>query len=392
MHFLSRCVRAAGALFLCSAAVFAQELPRVYLDTTYSPPSGNVISVSSGGDLQAALDNAQPGDTIQLEAGATFTGNFILPNKTGTSWIYIQSSSYSSLPAPGNRVSPSQAGLMPKIVTDNNSPAIGTAAAAHNYRFVGVEISTVASQTTNIVYLEADGGQTSTSQVPTDIVFDRCWIHGTSTATTRRGIALNSARTAVIDSYISDIHEVGADNQALCGWNGPGPFKIVNNYLEGATENLLFGGSDPSIPNLVASDIEIRHNYFFKPLSWNPNDPSYGGIHWAVKNLFELKNVARVIVEGNVLENNWVDGQDGVAVLFTVRNQDSHCDWCVVEDVTFQKNIIKNAPGGLEISGTDDNYPSGEAQRIAVRDNVFYAISGRTFEFFTVDSPDPTRA
>src|SRR4051812_13078409 len=99
--------------------------------------------------------------------------------------------------------------------------------------------------------------------------------------------------------------QVGSDAQAIAGWSGPGPYKIVNNYLEGSTENLIFGGAgnnslmqlmlsidtnaDPVITNLVPSDIEVRNNYFFKPLSWKQDDPSYAGMHWAVKNIFELK-------------------------------------------------------------------------------------------------------
>ena len=50
---------------------------------------------------------------------------------------------------------------------------------------------------------------------------------------------------AVIDSYLSEAHVVGFDSQAICGVNGPGPFKIVNNYLEGSGENVMFGGADP---------------------------------------------------------------------------------------------------------------------------------------------------
>src|SRR5205085_5031116 len=143
--------------------------------------------------------------------------------------------------------------------------------------------------------LEANGGQTGTSQVPTDIVFDRCYIHGTTTGTLRRGIALNSARTAVIDSYIAECHEVGTDSQAIGGWNGPGPFKIVNNFLEGAAENFMLGGADPSIANLVSSDIEFRRNYCSKPLSWCATEPTYAGVHWSIKNIFELKNAQRVL-------------------------------------------------------------------------------------------------
>jgi hypothetical protein len=46
----------------------------VFLDTTYSPPTrGKLIAVNAGGDLQAALPASQPGDVIELQAGATFT-------------------------------------------------------------------------------------------------------------------------------------------------------------------------------------------------------------------------------------------------------------------------------------------------------------------------------
>ena len=44
--------------------------------------------------------------------------------------------------------------------------------------------------------------------------------------------------------------------------NGSGPFLIQNNYLEGAGENVIFGGGDPSIANLVPSDIQILGNTF----------------------------------------------------------------------------------------------------------------------------------
>src|SRR5262249_27744934 len=153
--------------------------------------------------------------------------------------IYIRTSAYSSLPEPGTRVSPSNASLMPKIVTLDGSPALRTAAAAHNFRFVGIEISGSAANL-NVVSLEADGGQTSSSQVPTDRVFDRCYVHGSPTGSVRRGIAMNSARTAVIDSYLSDFHDVTYDTQAIAGWNGPGPFKIVNDTLEASGENVMF--------------------------------------------------------------------------------------------------------------------------------------------------------
>src|SRR5262249_38836706 len=64
--------------------------------------------------------------------------------------------------------------------------------------------------------------------------------------------------------------------------NGSGPFRIVNNHLEAAGENLMFGGADPAIPQQIPSDIEICHNHFFKPLTWKADDPSYEGTAWTV--------------------------------------------------------------------------------------------------------------
>src|SRR2546422_9331125 len=80
--------------------------PQEFADTSLQPPKGKTISVSSGGDLQGALNSAQPGDVIVLQAGAAYSGPFTLPNKSGSGWITVRSSADSSLPAPGTRVAP----------------------------------------------------------------------------------------------------------------------------------------------------------------------------------------------------------------------------------------------------------------------------------------------
>jgi hypothetical protein len=143
----------------------------------------------------------------------------------------------------------------------------------------------------------------------------------------------------------------------------------VGNHLEASGENVLFGGVDPAIKNLVPADIEIRRNHFYKPLVWRP-------LSWTEKNLFELKNARRVLVDGNVFENSWTDGQDGTAIVLTVRNQNGNAPWSVVEDVRFTNNIVRSAAGGISITGFDDNFPSQQTNRILIRNNLFHDING----------------
>ncbi|MEP6618053.1 MAG: Ig-like domain-containing protein [bacterium] len=360
-------------------------LPAVYLNTTApaAPASGGVvINVAAGGNLQTAINAAKPGDVIALANGATFVGNFTLPNKntTSTNWITIRPANLAGFPAEGARMTPTIAAAvkLPKLLSPTALGAIATAPGAHHYRIIGMEVSLASTSTSNtgLVRFGEDGGngQITLASVPHDLVLDRSYVHGTPTASTRRGVALNSAYSAVIDSYISDCHDVvnGSDAQAIMGWNGPGPFKITNNYLEGSSENIMFGGGDPGIANLVPSDIEIRHNHFFKPASWKGK--------WLVKNLYESKNSQRVLIEGNLFENNWQDGQAGTAISLKSSSMGA-CPWCVTQDVTFRYNLVRNVGGAVVVSGSPDNaYPDIHARRLTIVDNVFQDInSSATF-------------
>ncbi|HEY0367626.1 MAG TPA: hypothetical protein VGC73_14240, partial [Pyrinomonadaceae bacterium] len=261
-----------------------------------------IITVGPRDSLQAALNAANYGDTIIVQAGATFTGNITLPQKSGTGEIVIQSSRISELPE-GVRVNPSQSALLPKLQTTNAEPVIGTAPGSHHYRFQGIEFSPGSASTTVYDLVRFGGGrkeQKTLDTVPHHLVLDRCYIHGHDTQDVQRGVNLNSAETTISNSYISDIHMVGIEAQAIAGWNGPGPFHITNNYLEGASQNILIGGADPASEAFIPSNIEIRGNYMFKPLSWKVGHPTYANKHWTVKNILELKNAKNVVIDGNI--------------------------------------------------------------------------------------------
>jgi len=122
---------------------------------------------------------------------------------------------------------------MPKIVDPNGKGAVSTALGAGYYRLIGLEV-TVAPAVNRVWALVnlGNGGreQSSLDVVAHHLILDRMYIHGDPQHDCFRCVALNSASSAVIDSYLSEGHVVGFDAQAICCVNGPGPFKIVNNY------------------------------------------------------------------------------------------------------------------------------------------------------------------
>lgn len=329
--------------------------------------NSQTVQVKAGGNLQAAIDNARYGDVIVLEAGATYPGPIVLPFKEATGseqYITITTSNLAGIPKENERVDPQiHAKAMPKIVGPNSSVAIATAERAHHYKFVGIEFSP--STDSQYLYNLIDLGKTdykSLSQFPHHLVFDRCYVHSTGLNKARRGFGLNSSDTTIVNSYISGFAGFEDETQAICGWNGPGPFKIVNNYIEGGAQNIMFGGADPTVPNLVPADIEIRRNFLYKPAEW------FGKA--TIKAMIELKNARNVVIDGNVIESGGLIG----AFVLTVRNQSGSAPWSTLEDIAVTNNIVRHSNTAFSILGRDDYHPSQQAKRIRIANNLVVDI------------------
>lgn len=339
-------------------------------------PLASSVTVPAGGDLQAALNSAHAGDTILLEPGATYVGNFVLPPKSGDGVVTIRTAGDAGLPAAGERITPAAADRLAKLKSPTNLPALRTAPGARGWTVSLLEFESNRGGAGDIIALgDGSAKQNVLAQVPADLTLDRLYIHGDPDRGQKRGIAMNSGETRIVGCYISDIKAIGQDSQAIGAWNGPGPYTIENNYLEAAGENVMFGGADPSIPDLIPSKIVVRGNLLSKPLAWR--EP--GAPKWQVKNLFELKNARGVLVEHNVMERSWQQAQSGYAILFTVRNQDGRCPWCQVEDVTFRSNIVRDVAAGVQVLGSDPNHPSRPTNRIVIRDNLFDGVDKKSW-------------
>lgn len=279
-------------------------------------------SVPVGADLQAYINAASTGDTLQL-ANATYTGNFT-ENK-GLTIIGPAVLKGAIHATPTLRYPP---GTPPAVLKN-------------------LEITTANTGQIYAIVEYGSGGadQNTLDKQPQGLTMDGVWVHGQTTQEVQRCIAANGRNFKFINSRATDCHGRGYDSQAIAVWNGSGPFVITDSVLEGAGENVMFGGSPPSIPNLVHTGIEFRRNKVSKPLSWR-------GV-WSVKNLFELKNARNVIIDGNVFEGNWTDAQAGRGIVFTPRPSDSG-PAAVVEDVQFTNNVVRQTGSGMLILGMDE--------------------------------------
>ena len=352
-------------------------------------PSGQrTVQVANGAELQLALDRAMAGDVILLATGATFRpaagdGSFVLrrrPTAPG-SWITVRSADKAfdaagTLP-PSTRVGKTHVDLMAKIRATSSAPAIKTEAGAHGYRLIGIDVGVDAavSRVTNLIEL-GSGRDTSIDTEPSDIIIDRSYLHGNDSGSYRRGVAMNGVRLAVVDSYLENFHDANGDSQAIAGWNGPGPFTILRNVLEAASENVMFGGADPAIPDLVPADIEVRGNLMTKRVAWKA-----AGV--PVKNAFELKTARRVVVDGNTFEHVWASGQDGTAIVLKSVNQEGNCAWCVTEYVTFSNNLVTDAAHGVMINavevGAKGLRPPVAVNHVRLQNVLFQEIGGKLF-------------
>ncbi len=355
-------------------------LPRTTLTTTVAstPSNGSTITVHSGGNVQAAFTAAVPGDTIILDRGVTFptTGLSISPKTGGIAgeWITVKLSA-GSFVAEGTRLTAADAVTynLPNLQLTGFGPLISTQqSVAWNdtgkWRFIGLECSIAPGVTqVNGLILIGDGSpnQNTLAKVPTNFIFDRCYIHGNASCDLRTGIRADCARFACIDSTITECHSA-FDAQAIASSNGPGPFKIHNCLLEGAAENINFGGANAGIPGLVPADITITNNHIRKDTAWR-------GV-WLEKELIESKNGKYGLIEGNVLENAWVDGQVGWCLGFWSANQNSEVE-SETSHWTVQNNVFRNTASGFSVTAQGSLPVNVRCHHITIRNNVLIGLA-----------------
>lgn len=336
----------------------------------------STIRVNQGDNLQDALNNAQGGDILELASGASWQGDYNLPDK-GDAGLTITCEA-DKLPEAGKRVTLEQSQAMPRII---GGTALRCLARARNYSIRGLRLGTYENYYTMGMVELGDPACTVEEDLPRDITMEHCWLQADLNCGGKRGIFLNCVNGTIRDSVVTEFWSDFQDSQAICGTNGPGPYLIENNQLTASGENIMFGGACPSIHGLIPSDITVRGNWLYKPLEWKTSlasadlvgsyqgrprlvrrpDPARAGEFRAyfkaanvkVKNLFELKNARNVLIEKNIFENNWSSAQAGFGIQLTVRTCEAgDYAWATVSEVVFQDNLVISE-NGVNILGCD---------------------------------------
>jgi len=405
-----------------------------------TPSPGATCAAHSASDLSGILAGTlnckdskplQCGDTILLDAGTVYGGHFTFPAKGCDDKHYITVKSTgvkdSRWAAEGARINPCYAGvsslpgrpdysqqcpggagqpvkLMAQLLltaTSGSGPIdLGTNNADH-YRFIGVEITRQSAPATTIVDLVTVGQGHN-------IILDQVWCHGVEPGTqsgnfpedqtnfteTARCLSLGqSNHVAVINSYLNDFYCTGSfgtscDAQAIGGGTGTvlntgwGTYKVVNNLMEGAAETIeIGGGPGPNTGGGIDSpaDFEVRRNHMFKPiLEWMPPSGAKGAGWPVVKNLYEMKNGQRALLEGNLLQNVWAGfSQVGAVFLLTPKSQagkngSNLCPFCVVTDITIRYNFGTTAAQTFQIGNvkSDNGGFALAGNHYSIHDNV----------------------
>lgn len=226
---------------------------------------GSEIVLKRGENLQAAIDRAQYGDSIVLEAGVTYESPkgrpFTLPDKGPSTrgdadYITIRSSNLAGLPAEGVRVSPDNKPAMATIVANAAPTAVEVRQNAHHYKFIGIEFTNKDATGVHAYALISNQQELPQGSHPHHIIVDRCFLHPIEetmnpAATARsvtRGFWIDGADISLINSYVSGFggtfrYSQGLiDSEAILVIVGPGPYHFVNNFLEAWYANIFMGG------------------------------------------------------------------------------------------------------------------------------------------------------
>jgi hypothetical protein len=226
--------------------------------------------------LQTALNAAVAGDSVLLQAGFTYVGNYTLRRHGGASNVTVRTGvtstgsiiSLGSFPAAGVRMTNALATTYNLAILKsniNNEPALRTAdpSAGVATQYWAIKwIKIIAGGTGGAFYgggdllrLGDDSNSTVTqiSEIPSNFTLEQFVLAGDPVKGQFRGLSLHANNVTVKDCTIQDIKS-SAEGQGVFINSSEGPYTIDNCYIVGNGENVIAGGaSGAARPSVTVS-------------------------------------------------------------------------------------------------------------------------------------------
>jgi len=335
--------------------------------------AATVLTVSTTGaqgrtDLVAHLATVAANDLdyiIKLPVGSQTGAALTLPAKsfpTRHCWIVNTDVHAGTFATPrGTKIPASTTGMAiieGPAASGNSIVKMADSGNARGYSFHGVVIQNNQASASydvvlGIVEIRRTSAQTTLDGYPGRVYFDRCWLRGSPTTDTRRGIMANGPYLWAEDSRITEVHFLGNEAAGIGGWTGSQFHVWKNLTIEAASQTILYGGADPDQPQtnlLDPADVFTDKVYGHKPLTWLPTHTSYGGIGWTVKTGFEAKNCRRWVIDRSITQNCWPSAQAGWSMLFQnlSDNNNNHLE-NRVEDIIIRHHRFDNVVFGPDL-------------------------------------------
>lgn len=255
-------------------------------------PVPNILTVCSSGcqysSLQAAFDQVQCGEVIQIRSTDRQVGNFVIRYRGDCSQnpIKVTTDREAWLPPSGTRITPSHLENLAIIATHNAYPAIngnldGGKRPPAGWTFRGVAITTQHSGShalIDLAGLNTPGvgyNPASDAELPSNIVFDQCYLYGplpgASGTVIQNMIRANGRNVVIKNSYFGDAAWPGVETHGILLWESD-TVTIENNYITASSIPIFSGGGMPGYV-IVPHNITVRYNYSYRPWKWN-SDPA----------------------------------------------------------------------------------------------------------------------
>jgi hypothetical protein len=152
----------------------------------------------------------------------------------------------------------------------------------------------------------------------------------------------------------------GIESHCVVAWTGAGPMKLANNYFDCASIGVLLGGAACAIADVAPSDVEVRGNHFVK-------DSAYKG--YVAKNLFEVKDGRRVLLEGNMIERSWFEAQSAMAMNLQSLTDEKNRD-VQATDITVRWNRVTQAGQCVTMSARGYNGIASPMAKVQIEQNL----------------------